>query len=55
MLERLSSGLVRRGLPAPDDYGRDGRLLRVPATGTSEKILERSLTGLHERSPSGQT
>ena len=41
--------------PPTDDYGRDGRLPRVPATGTSEEILERSLKGLHERSPSGQT
>ena len=36
-------------------YERDGRLLRVPATGTPEEVLERSLKGLLERSPMGQT
>ena len=36
-------------------YERDGRLLRVPATGTPEEVLERSLKGLHARSPMGQT
>ena len=41
--------------PLTDYYERDGRLLRVPATGTPEEVLERSLKGLHERSPTGQT
>ena len=41
--------------PLTDYYERDGRLLRVPATGTPEEVLERSLEGLHARAPMGQT
>ena len=41
--------------PLTDYYERDGRLLRVPATGTPEEVLEHSLKGLLERSPMGQS
>jgi hypothetical protein len=34
-----------RTKPLTDYYERDGRLLRVPATGTPEEVLERSLKG----------